>query len=165
VRAIEKRPESAPKPETADRTPSRAGGANKPTFDLSESGGGYIAARVRAMENRWQTAVAKHDVAAVDELVADDFIGTSSTGRIGSKSTLLRELKGDDNTYSSATARGLIVRAFGPTVAVVTGTAHESGTTRAGRRFTNESRFTDTWMERDGRWQCIASHATQLPKK
>ena len=107
----------------------------------------------------------KHDVAAIDELIADDFIGTSSTGKMGSKSTLLYELKRDQNTYTSATARGLIVRNFGGHVAVVAGTARETGTTPEGQRFTSATRFTDTWMERDGRWQCIASHATQLPKK
>lgn len=107
----------------------------------------------------------KHDADVVDELLADDFIGTSSTGRVGSKSTLLYELKHDQNTYSSATARGLIVRAFGPNVAVVAGTAKETGTTPDGQRFSNSSRFTDTWMKRNDRWQCVASHVAQLPKK
>ncbi len=137
----------------------------KPTFDLSDQGGGYLGATIRALENRWQDAIVKRDVSLIGELVANDFVGVSSSGRTGSKSTLLDEVRRDRNTYTSATARGMVVRAHGSRVAVVTGVAKESGTTADGQRFTNSRRFTDTWMERGGRWQCIASHITQLPKK
>lgn len=138
--------------------------ASKPTFDLSEMGGGYIGGTVRALENRWQNAIVKHDVVVINDLVADDFIGTSSTGKLGSKSTMLYEVKRDANTYSSATTGSMRVRAYGPHVAVVAGISRESGTTGSGQTFTNSRRFTDTWMQRGGRWQCIASHATELPK-
>lgn len=127
-------------------------------------GGGYIGATVRALENRWQNAIVKHDVAVIDELVAEDFIGTSSTGKLGSKSTMLYEVKRDANTYNSATTGSMRVRAYGQHVAVVAGISRESGTTGSGQSFTNTRRFTDTWMQRGGRWQCIASHATELPK-
>jgi ketosteroid isomerase-like protein len=166
VRAMERRPGSVPKPDVESAPEPRPTGPSawKPTFDLSESSGGYVGATIRALENKWQAALAKHDVDAIDALIADDFIGMSSTGKLGSKSTMLDALKRDKNTYTSAKARGLIVRAFGANVAVVTGTARESGTTAEGRAFSSGTRFTDTWMQRDGKWQCIASHATQLPK-
>lgn len=137
----------------------------KPTFNLTTEGGGYVGGTVRSLENRWQNAIVKHDVATIDELIADDFVGTSSTGRMGSKSTLLYEVKRDSNTYTSATARNLVARTYDGRVVVVAGIAKESGSTADGRRFDNSRRFTDTWMERGGKWQCIASHATQLPKK
>ena len=119
---------------------------------------------MRGLETRWQAAVVKHDVGVIDELIADDFVGTSSTGRLGSKSTLMYELKSDKSTYESAAARSMMVRAYGGRVAVVTGIAKEAGTTSGKKRFSSSRRFTDTWMERNGKWQCIASHATQLPK-
>lgn len=166
VRPIEKRPAGAPRPPVNERseTPPALPPASKPTFDLSDSGGGYIGATIRSLENRWQKSIVSHDTAVVDELVADDFVGTSSTGRLGSKSTLLTEARRDKNTYTSANARSIMVRSFGPHVAVATGVTRESGTTPDGQRFNNSRRFTDTWMERNGRWQCIASHATELPK-
>lgn len=138
---------------------------SKPTFDLSDQGGGYVGGTVRQLENRWQNAIVKHDVTAIDELVADDFVGTSATGRLGSKSTLLYEVKRDTNSYASATTRSLTVRSYGGRVVVVAGIAKESGTTADGRRFDDSRRFTDTWMERGGKWQCISSHASQLPKR
>ncbi len=167
MRAAETRPardrSTAPQPR-ADERPVIAPGA-RPPFDLSDQGSGYVGETVRALERKWQNAIVAHDVSAVDDLVADDFIGTSSTGRVGTKSTLLYETKRDKNTYKSATARNMAVRAYGQNVAGVTGVASESGTTPGGQRFSTSRRFTDTWMQWNGKWQCIASHATQLPKR
>ncbi len=97
--------------------------------------------------------------------MADDFIGTSSSGKQGDKATLLAEAKRDNNTYTAAVSSDMTVRLFGPSVAVVTGTAKETGKTKSGKTFTHRYRFTDTWMERNGEWQCVAAHAMALPKK
>ena len=99
------------------------------------------------------------------KIVADDFIGTSSSGKTGDKGTLLAEAKRDTSTYTSAVSSDMTVKMFGPTVAVVTGVAKESGKTKAGKIFTHSYRFTDTWVERNGEWQCVAAHAMALPKK
>ncbi|MFN2507786.1 MAG: nuclear transport factor 2 family protein [Chthoniobacterales bacterium] len=149
-----KRRPAPPGPETAR--------ASKPTFDLSDGGGWATASHLRALENRWQKAIKDHDVETIDELLAEDFVATSSTGKVGSKSTLLYEVGRDKNVYESSSARGMSVRSLGPGVAVVTGTATETGTTKSGKRFTNRRRFTDTWRQRNGKWQCVASQATQI---
>lgn len=101
----------------------------------------------------------------IEKIVADDFIGTSSSGKTGDKATLLAQAKRDTNTYTSAVSTDLNVRIFAPNVAVVTGIARESGKTKAGKSFSNSYRFTDTWVERNGEWQCVAAHAIALPKK
>jgi ketosteroid isomerase-like protein len=48
-------------------------------------------------------------------------------------------------------------------VAVVVGTAHEKGTGKDGKAFDRKLRFTDTWVERGGQWQCVASQLMKLP--
>jgi ketosteroid isomerase-like protein len=106
-----------------------------------------------------------HDTAVIEKIVADDFIGTSSSGKTGDKATLLAEAKRDTNTYISAVSSDMTVRMFGPGVAVVTGIAKETGKTKAGKAFSHSYRFTDTWVERNGEWQCVAAHAMALPKK
>src|SRR6266567_4480643 len=45
---------------------------------------------------------------------------------------------------------------------VVIGTAHEKGTTKDGKPFDRAFRFTDTWMQRGGQWQCVASHVMKI---
>ena len=106
-----------------------------------------------------------HDTSAIEKMVADDFIGTSSSGKQGDKSTLLAEAKRDTNTYASAVSSDMTVRTFGSNVAVVTGIAKESGKTKSGKAFSHTYRFTDTWVERDGEWQCVAAQAMALPKR
>lgn len=160
VRAVEPRSEASRR--AAANEPRRS--ASRPTFDLT--GDNWTSgSTLRALENRWQKAIMNGDIKTIDELVADDFVGTSSTGKVGSKSTLLNEVRRDKNIYKSATARNMSIRTLSPGVAVVTGVATESGTTPGGKSFTTSRRFTDTWRQRDGRWECVASHATQIPKR
>ena len=105
------------------------------------------------------------DTTIIEKIVADDFMGTSSSGKTGDKAMLLAEAKRDTNTYTSAVSTDLNVKMFAPNVAVVTGIARETGKTKAGKTFSNAYRFTDTWVERNGEWQCVAAHAIALPKK
>ncbi|MEP6956738.1 MAG: DUF4440 domain-containing protein [Chthoniobacterales bacterium] len=163
VRAVEPRA-AWTKPRPGDE-PVEIRSGSKPTFDISTLGEGGVRGTIRGLEQRWQTAIREHDVAVIDELVATDFVGTSSNGQTGSKSTLLSEMRRDKNEYKSADTRSLSVRTEGDNVAVVTGIARESGTTESGQRFSNSRRFTDTWVKRKGKWRCIASATTQIPKR
>jgi ketosteroid isomerase-like protein len=124
-----------------------------------------VTAQIKQLESRWEASLLKHDTSEIERIVADDFIGTSSSGKQGDKATLLAEAKRDTNTYMSAVSSDMSVRLYGPNVAVVTGVARETGKTKAGKTFTNSFRFTDTWVERNGEWQCVAAHAMALPKK
>jgi ketosteroid isomerase-like protein len=120
---------------------------------------------LKELESRWEASLLSHDTSAIEKMVADDFIGTSSSGKQGDKATLLAEAKRDTNTYTSAVSSDMTVRTFGPNVAVVTGIAKESGKTKAGKTFSHTYRFTDTWVERDGEWQCVAAQAMAISKK
>ena len=152
-------PESRRRRSTDDeeRTPptSRSGA----TLDYWDDDPGST---IKSLEKRWQKAIVNKDVATIDELLANDFVATSSTGRVGSKSTLLSLVRRDKNEYTSAKVRGMSVRMAGPKTAIVTGTATESGTTPDGKTFRISRRFTDTWMLRDGKWKCVASQATDV---
>ncbi len=124
-----------------------------------------IASKIKALEQRWEASYVTHDVSVIEELVADDFVGTSSSGKVGNKATMIAQVRQDKNVYTSAVSEDLVVRVFAPNLAVVTGVARETGKTAGGKAFSQAFRFTDTWMERDGRWQCIAAQAMALPKK
>lgn len=106
-----------------------------------------------------------HDVSVMEQLVAEDFVGTSSSGKVGTKATMMAQARSDKNVYTSAVSSDIRVQTFGPNIAVVTGIARESGKTPSGKAFSHAYRFTDTWMERNGEWQCIAASAMALPKK
>jgi ketosteroid isomerase-like protein len=120
---------------------------------------------LKALEQRWEGSFVTHDISVIEQLVAEDFVGTSSSGKVGNKSMMISEARKDKNVYKSAASGNMTVHSFGPNVAVVTGIARETGKTPAGQAFSHAYRFTDTWMERNGEWQCVAAHAMALPKK
>lgn len=124
-----------------------------------------VASKLKAFEQRWEGSFMTHDVSIIEQLVADDFVGTSSSGKVGNKSTMIAEARKDKNVYASAVSSDMTVHHFGPGVAVVTGIARETGKTPSGKAFSQAFRFTDTWMERNGEWQCVAASAMALPKK
>jgi ketosteroid isomerase-like protein len=126
---------------------------------LSESSWA-TAATIRSLEKRWQTAVKNHDVNALGRLLADNFSGTSASGGEASKERMLALLRRDQNIYKSTGVHGMSVRNMGATAAVITGTATESGVTADGRKFNVSRRFRDTWKQRGGRWECVASRVT-----
>jgi len=122
-----------------------------------------VEAALKDNENRWEAAIAKHDTVSVGSMVADDFVGVYFDGKVMTRSGVLAESKKDRDTYKSAVNEKLAVHTYGPNVAVVVGTAHEKGTGRDAKPFDRKFRFTDTWMERSGRWQCVASQVMKLP--
>lgn len=113
---------------------------------------------LKQAEKRWAAAIAAHDEAALQSLVAPDFIGVNDRGKVQSRRRLLAEVKADRDTYTSARNERVEVHMFSPSVGVVVGTFRAKGTRRDGRAFDRTYRFTDTWMRRGGQWQCVASH-------
>jgi ketosteroid isomerase-like protein len=120
-----------------------------------------VQATLRDLENRWAAATAAHDSATVQELLAGDYVGVTATGSIVNKAGLLAQLRRDKNTYESVANSRVDVRVHGDT-AVVVGTTSQRGKDAAGKPFSYTFRWTDTWVLRNGRWQCVASHSSRL---
>jgi hypothetical protein len=57
------------------------------------------------------------------------------------------------------------VHVYGSNLATVCGTTTENGKGKDGKQFTRSYMWIDTWMERDGKWQCIGEGVMALPKK
>jgi ketosteroid isomerase-like protein len=121
-------------------------------------------ATLRDNENKWEAAYAAHDVSVVESFVASDFVGVSPKYKFTSRSSMISDFKKDKDTYTSAKNETLKVAMFGPNVAVVNGRAREKGTGKDGKTFDRTYYFTDTWMLRNGKWQCIASQASEVKK-
>jgi len=112
--------------------------------------------RILALENKWNEAYKRSDVATMESLLATDFIITVEDGSTFSKSGYIAH-NGDTTVHIEITEMSsLNVRMHGNT-AVVTGAYHEKGTSR-GKPYDFRDRFTDVWMNLNGKWQVIASH-------
>lgn len=116
-------------------------------------------ATIRDIEDKWEASVMKHDPSVAQAYLADDFRGVSSKGKVMSKSNLLSEIKKDTDVYSSTKNGKVDVRVFGGQFAVALGTSTEVGKAKDGQAFKRSFRWTDVWVLRKDKWQCVASQA------
>jgi hypothetical protein len=121
-------------------------------------------ATLRDIEDKWEASIVSHDPSVAQAYLGNDYRGVSSKGKVMSKSSLLAEIKKDTDTYTSAKNGTVDVRVYGGHFAVVLGTSTEVGKAKDGKAFKHSYRWTDAWVERDGKWQCVASQAMLLSK-
>ncbi len=169
--ASETKPTAASEEKAAAASPAMEKKATKPAATPEKAASSAAAKPAKKMsveaalkdnENRWETAYGSHDTSVAESLVASDFVGVYWDGKLMSKSGSIAEMKKDKDTYKSAVNEKLAVHSYGPNVAVVVGTAREKGTGKDGKAFDRTFRFTDTWVERNGQWQCVASQVMKL---
>jgi ketosteroid isomerase-like protein len=159
--AAEKKAEPATSP-TAPKKEATTTTATKPAAPTTAAAPSGKKMSVKEMEEKWEALIPSHDFSTVQGFVSSDFVGISSQGKFVDKSSMLAEFKKDKDTYKSAKNEKLNVKAFGPNIMVVTGRAREKGTGKDGKAFDRTFLFTDTWMNRGGQWQCIASQITKV---
>jgi ketosteroid isomerase-like protein len=148
----------APPPVKSSSTTAKAPAAVMPTKKSTPE------ATLRDIEDKWEASFMSHDTSVVQAYVASDYRGVSSKGKVMNKSNLMAEMKKDTDTYTSAKNGNVDVRVYGGHFAVVMGTSTETGKAKDGKAFKRSFRWTDAWVERDGKWQCVASQSMQLGK-
>ena len=118
--------------------------------------------KIIAMENLWNRAELDNDANAVRLLLADDFVMTVAEGVLYNKAQTLASVADKSYRPEILQSIGLVVHSYGNT-AVVTGAFYEKGVDK-GKSWERRGRFTDTWLNLNGRWQCIASHFSVPPR-
>jgi ketosteroid isomerase-like protein len=112
------------------------------------------------MEHEWNDASKRGDVAWFDRNYADDATDISSrTGAIHTKAEEIASMKTDKTVLDSLELSNLNVRVEG-NAAVITGINRVKGHDAQGKPFDRSTRFTDTYVKRDGRWQVWATQGT-----
>ena len=112
--------------------------------------------KILALENQWNAAYKRSDIAAMNSLLADDFVITIEDGSTFSKPGYIAHNGNSTVHVEVSDMSDVKVRMHGNT-AVVTGAYHEKGTDK-GKPYEYNDRFTDVWMNIAGKWQAIASH-------
>ena len=124
-----------------------------------------IETKLKQMEDVWSKALKDKDQAAVGNMVADDYAGINSKGEHQNKTQLLEEMKTSTDTLSASTNDSMEVHVYGPSLATVVGTSTEKGKDKNGKQYSHSFGWVDTWMERNGKWECIGEAVMQLKKK
>lgn len=114
---------------------------------------------VAGLEQQWLKAQQTSNPDLLKPLLADRFIETTSDGKVMGKAEALAGTKA--SKYESAEYTDVKVSVFGNT-AIATGAFNGTGTDENGKPLEAE-RWTDTWVKMaNGKWQCVASHASRL---
>jgi ketosteroid isomerase-like protein len=115
------------------------------------------------LEQEWGDALVKPDLAFLDRILGEDYMFTSPEGEVLTKAQMLAELKSGEDVVSSVVNFDMKVRVYG-NAAVVTGHSTDKETVK-GKDISGEYRWTDTWIRKGGRWQCVADHASRVAGK
>jgi ketosteroid isomerase-like protein len=119
--------------------------------------------QIRQLERAWNQAEAKQEVTEVSNLLADTLVYTDYDGTFMNKAEYMKWVAAPQQKADHIYDEGLTVQVYGD-AAVVTGIYRESGKNK-GKAYVIRSRYTDTWIKRNGTWLCVASHSTLIPSK
>ncbi len=124
---------------------------------VSNQSGKAEAAVLKQLEN-WLEALRRSDMAALNRIIADDFIIIGAEGMVRSKEQDLEPIRSGDLRFDSLTTEGVKVFVYGDT-AVVTGIGIYKVNFK-GRAANIRERFFDVYQKRKGQWKAIASRST-----
>ncbi len=126
-----------------------------------EPGHREIVRAIEDLERAWFSVYENHDLAILEGLMADDFVATLADGAVRDKRTHIAAYPADFEILASVQNGELRVHVYAPDVAVATG-LYRATPRGQGPQAPGRFRYTDTWLRRNGRWQCIATHENRL---
>jgi hypothetical protein len=112
-------------------------------------------------ERRWEEAACDHNKIA-ETILADDFWGTLQDGSQYGKAEEVKATQDKSRPARECKISDTKVRLFGDNLAIVYGKGSSVRKGKDGRDQRQCVIFTDTWLKRNGEWQIIASHDTEL---
>lgn len=115
---------------------------------------------IKQMETAWGDAFERHDLAALDRFMADEYILTDPLGNVRNKAESLAAIKTSQVHFESTTSDDVNVRIHGDT-AVVTGRSTFKGRYK-GWPLAGRYQYTDVLVNRGGSWLAVGSHITAL---
>jgi uncharacterized protein (TIGR02246 family) len=118
---------------------------------------------VKKVERQWLDAYEQHDPAAMDKIVASDWMITYPDGSTSAKEQVMQLVKSPRKEGMPAPkffTEEVQARAYGDTV-ILTGRIITQWP--GGDSSREQSRYTDTYVKRDGTWQVVASHMSNVP--
>ena len=117
---------------------------------------------VEGMEHQWMKSQQTNDPAPLETLLADGFVGTSETGKVENKAETIADAKA--TKYTDFSYVDLKVSVYG-NAAIATGGSRGKQTDASGKTTEINNRWTDTWVKMpSGKWQCVASHVSNVTK-
>ncbi len=122
--------------------------------------GGNVEQSIKALTEQGRLAALKGDVATIDKLTADDFIGIDPTGGTSTKTEVLENFKSGKLKAEAIDFLDMKVRVYGDT-ALVNATANIKGHF-GDIDISGQYRSVRVWVKRKGQWQSVSLQSTRV---
>jgi len=129
-------------------------------FAQEKSGTNNDEIQVKQLERAWNQAEARHDAAAVTNIVADTLTYIDFDGSMMNKADYVKDVTNTSYQADHLFDEKMDVKVYG-NAAVVVGIYRETGTSK-GKSYVHRVRFTDMWIKQGGIWRCVASQNTLI---
>jgi ketosteroid isomerase-like protein len=115
---------------------------------------------VADLERAWVKAAMTNDLAAMQRIIADDWIGIAYNGQRITKADVLRDVGNGTAVTKSVEMGPMTVRVYGSTVIVNVVSTEKS--TWQGQDSSGRYALVDVYALRANQWQVVSSQATKL---
>ena len=112
------------------------------------------------LEQQWQDALLKSDVAALEKIYSDGLIYTHSSAATDTKATYIANIKSGASKYQTLKRDDIKVSIYGDTAVVTT---HWQVTSIGGGKTHNtNARYIHVYVKQKGKWQMVAHQSTPI---
>jgi len=119
-----------------------------------------IQSKIIALEKAWNQAYKLGDTRALREILDDQIVLINDDGSIQTKAEFLASVQPAKSQDQQVAPQSMSVHVFG-TTAIATGVFRAKGV-ESGKPYVRRERFVDTWVNKAGKWLCIATNATPI---
>ena len=124
-----------------------------------------LVTKLKGIEASWNLSVLDkdHGLKLLEEIIADDFFTITDKGVTQNKAEFLKSRTENKETITEVINGDMTVTFYSDNLATVVGSHVTNGKDLDGKAFSRTSFWTDTFMERNGKWQCIGSGGSSTP--
>ena len=119
-----------------------------------------IQSKIIALEKAWNQAYKLGDTRALREILDDQIVLINDDGSIQTKAEFLASVQPAKSQDQQVAPQSMSVHVFG-TTAIATGVFRAKGV-ESGKPYVRRERFVDTWVNKAGKWLCVATNATPV---
>jgi ketosteroid isomerase-like protein len=116
---------------------------------------------IENLESQWRSALMQNDVATINRLLADDYLGINPNGTLETKADALALRRSGTVKISSIEPENIKVRVYGDTAVVtsrVTVAGHDGE-----RDISGTYHYTRVYSRRSGEWKVVSFEASRIP--
>jgi ketosteroid isomerase-like protein len=115
---------------------------------------------IEALEQQWRQAILTNNVAAMNNLLSDDYIGITSNGTVENKAQAVAQRRAGTVTITKLDLSDIHIRVYGDT-AVVTSVADLVGS-NGDSDISGKYRYTRVYAIRRGAWKIVSFETSRV---